>query len=101
MREAKGPVRTSEIALHVMRQRGINTADTAAVATAKTERKQKVVHSPVARVHETPVEMLQKTNKNFASYTSSRVLNSFSKDTAKPALPDFMKKLVALKKGKK
>ncbi len=78
-----------------------DTADTAAVATAKTERKQKVVHSPVARVHETPVEMLQKTNKNFASYTSSRVLNSFSKDTAKPALPDFMKKLVALKKGKR
>lgn len=32
MREAKGPVRTNEIALHVMRHRGINTADAAAVA---------------------------------------------------------------------
>ncbi|HTQ35053.1 MAG TPA: hypothetical protein VMI30_12850 [Stellaceae bacterium] len=32
MREAKGPVTTKEIALHVMRQRGINTADVATLA---------------------------------------------------------------------
>lgn len=32
MRAAKGPVTTNEVALHVMRQRGINTADAASVA---------------------------------------------------------------------
>lgn len=32
MREAKGPVTTNEIALHLMRYRGVNTADAAAVA---------------------------------------------------------------------
>jgi hypothetical protein len=31
MREAKGPVTTKEVALHVMRQRGLNTADVAAL----------------------------------------------------------------------
>jgi len=32
MREAKGPVTTKEIALHVMRSRDLNTADEALVA---------------------------------------------------------------------
>lgn len=32
MREAKGPVTTKEVALHVMRQRGLNTGDVAALA---------------------------------------------------------------------
>jgi hypothetical protein len=32
MRNAKGPVTTNEVALHVMRQRGLNTADTALLA---------------------------------------------------------------------
>jgi hypothetical protein len=32
MREAKGPVTTKEIAFHVMRDRGLNTADPALVA---------------------------------------------------------------------
>lgn len=32
MREAKGPVTTNEIALHVMRSRGANTADAATLA---------------------------------------------------------------------
>ena len=32
MRDAKGPVTTREIAAHVMRQRGLNTADAAQVA---------------------------------------------------------------------
>jgi hypothetical protein len=32
MREAKGPVTTKEVALHVMQQRGINSGDAAALA---------------------------------------------------------------------
>ena len=78
--------------------------NTKSVKTIPTNKVTAAAHKTIIVPFKEPAltdEAAAEDGRRFNTYMAAKVITNFSKDTAKPALPDFMKKLVALKKGKR